>query len=104
MSQIKLDPKLSAPVPTRLKAVDRAGAQATASAGGPTPAVAAAQPVKLSGEALQLGALSDRLAAVPDSSSERLESLRALVASGDYQPDARAIAVNLARFEWQLYG
>lgn len=104
MSHPKIDAAMTSPLSGRVPvAADRINARVAGAGGAPAP-VAAAEPVKLSGEARQLGAMREQMQAAPDESSVRIQELRALVASGQYQPDSHKTALNLARFEWQLYG
>lgn len=72
----------------------------------PSDASAAAEPaashVKLTDSAVQLATLERALAQVPDVDLERVQRLRAEIASGDYKVDAQRIATKLMQLERAL--
>lgn len=73
-----------------------------------TASVASTQPappvdkVSLTGDAVRMQQLDKSMAAVPHVDSGRVASVKAAIATGRYQVDARAVAAKLSRSEWEM--
>ena len=73
-----------------------------------TAAIASAQPappvdkVSLTGDAVRMQQMDKSMAAVPQVDSARVATVKAAIASGRYQVDARTVAAKLSRFEWEM--
>lgn len=63
---------------------------------------AAVDAVSLTGEATRLKALEEKLLALPDTDTQRIESIRQAIADGRYRIDPQRIAERLLVFETML--
>ena len=77
---------------------------ATSSAGNDKPVspVSEATPVSLSSEARQMQALHDKVSVAPDMDMQRVEAVKAAIAKGQFQIDAKAVAQGLLGMERAL--
>lgn len=74
------------------------GADAT----GPVGAVTPADSVSLTGDAVMLAELRERLDKAPVVDGKRVAETRLALAGGRYEIDAQRVADKLLRFEWEL--
>lgn len=72
------------------------------SGGQPVAQTAAADKLRLTGDAINRQQIDQALAAVPKVDVSRVDRLKAALADGSYSPNPAAIAAKFARFEWDL--
>lgn len=86
---------------TQAPAADQSKAGATAQQAPAQKTDAEENPVRLSPEAQQLKAASDKMREMPAVDSERVARLKQAVADGSYQVDSARVASKLLEFEAQ---
>ena len=85
--------------PLRPRATAPAAAPGT---GSPVGAIAPADSVRLTDDAVMLAELREHLAAAPAVDGKRVAETRLALAEGRYQIDAQRIADKLLHLEWQM--
>ena len=92
---MKIDPTRSQPVSSQpVSRTERAGVSGTQGLGGATDALRSDQ-VALSQRALDMQLAHQAISDVPAVRQERVEALKAQIASGDYKVDSREVARKL---------
>lgn len=100
----KIDAYTSALAATRGASRSSAASPGAASAASAAKVAAppAADSIKLTGEGRYMSELSATIQAQPASSDTRVQRIRSALREGSYQIDAKAIARQLVRSEWEL--